>query len=262
MRILVRSVLTLALALSATPASAQMIHSLQFGVGLVFPRGFDGRVSGDVLVENLTGFVIEPELTSALAFPDVEGCFDRFNVTSHPSSCMKGFRTAVVFGEWNVAFGDRLEVGAGLAFHRKTVASVYRDLFNENGSDIAQDIRLRVIPLTGVVRFMPFGRAGDFQPYVGAGFGILNWRYSEVGEFVDTTDFTIFEDRFIADGTTVGPLLLGGLRIPIGGDIYALTVEGRYQWGTGDTGGFDAGFLGDKIDLGNGQLNLGFLIRF
>jgi hypothetical protein len=262
MRILVRSILALGLALAATPASAQVIHSLQFGVGIVLPRGFDGRESGDVLVENLTGFEIEPGLTSALAFPDVENCFDRFNVTSRPSNCINGFRTGKIFGEWNVAFGDRLEVGVGLGYHRKTVLSLYRDLYNENGSDIEQDIRLRVIPLTGVVRFMPFGRAGDFQPYVGAGLGILNWRYSEVGEFVDTTDFTIFEDRFVANGTTAGPLLLGGIRVPLGGDIYALTLEGLYQWGAGDTGGFDAGFLGDKIDLGNGQFNLGFLIRF
>ena len=262
MRTFVRTTLTLVLAVWAAPASAQVIHSIQFGAGLVFPRGFDGREEGDVLVENLTGFVIEPGLTSALAFPEVEGCFDRFNVQSHPPTCIKGFRAGQLFGEWNVAFGDRLEVGVGLGFHRKTVQSVYRDLFNMNGSDIAQDIRLRVIPLTGVVRFMPFGRAGDFQPYVGAGLGLLNWRYSEIGEFVDTSDFTIFDDRFVADGTTAGPLLLGGLRIPLGGDIYALTLEGRYQWAVGDTGGIDAGFLGDKIDLGGGQFNIGFLVRF
>jgi hypothetical protein len=258
----VRTTLTLALAVWAAPASAQVIHSIQFGAGLVLPRGFDGREEGDVLVENLTGFVIEPGLTSALAFPEVEGCFDRFNVLSHPPSCVKGFRTGQVFGEWNIAFGDRIEVGIGVAFHRKSVLSVYRDLFNENGADIVQDIKLRVIPFTGVVRFMPFGRAGDFQPYVGVGVGLLNWRYSETGDFVDTSDFTIFPERFVADGNSPAGLLLGGIRVPLGGDIYALTLEGRYQWATGDTGGFDAGFVGDKIDLGGGQFNIGFLVRF
>ena len=49
-------------------------------------------------------------------------------------------------------------------------------------------------------------------------------------------------------------ILLGGLRMPLGGDVYALTVEGRYQWGSGDTGGAANEFLGDKIDLGGGSL--------
>jgi hypothetical protein len=44
--------------------------------------------------------------------------------------------------------------------------------------------------------------------------------------------------------------------------VYALNFEGRYQWLVGNTGGFDAGFLGDKIDLGGWGLNASFLIRF
>ena len=58
------------------------------------------------------------------------------------------------------------------------------------------------------------------------------------------------------------PLVLGGLRMPIGGDIYALTFEGRYQWGSADSGGAANEFLGDKIDLGGGSISFGFLVRF
>jgi hypothetical protein len=259
---LTRFSVALALALVAVPASAQVTHSIQFGGGMFFPRGFDSRPTGDVFVENLTGFVLEPNLTTALAFPEVENCFDRFNVRSHPPTCLNALRSGQISGEWLIGFGDRLEVGVGLGFTRKSIRSAYRDLYNINGNDIEQDIRLRVIPITGVVRFIPFGRPDDFQPYVGVGIGALNFRYSEIGDFVDTTDFSIFPERYIATGTAVGPLLLGGFRLPLGGDIYALTFEGRYQWGEGDTGGNDAGFVGDKIDLGGGQFNFGFLIRF
>ena len=260
MRILVRSILALGLALAATPASAQVIHSLQFGVGIVLPRGFDGRESGDVLVENLTGFEIEPGLTSALAFPDVENCFDRFNVTSRPSNCINGFRTGKIFGEWNVAFGDRLEVGVGLGYHRKTVLSLYRDLYNENGTDIEQDIRLRVIPLTGVVRFMPFGRAGDFQPYVGAGLGILNWRYSEVGEFVDFSDESIFTARYNASGNSAGPVIFGGVRAPVA-DVWLIGGEIRYQKAEGTIDNAED-FLSDRIDLGGWTTSFTIGLRF
>jgi hypothetical protein len=57
-------------------------------------------------------------------------------------------------------------------------------------------------------------------------------------------------------------LIVYGVRVPIGGDIYALSLEGRYQWGVGKTGGADAGFVADKIDLSGGFFNVGFLVRF
>ena len=246
------SPLVLTALLFAAPASAQIVHSVHFGVGGFFPRGLDTRVAGDVLVANLhqPEVVGYPGVTSSLAFD-----FD-------------DFRSWTFFGEWNIAFGNRVELGLGSSYYSSTVHSLYRDLehgLRPNQPNIEQDLRLRVIPFTTVVRFMPFGRPSNFQPYVGAGFGILNFRYSEIGEFVDPETLEIFDnfaEPFVAKGTTVGPVLLGGLRMPLGGDIYAFTLEGRYQWGSGDTGGADNNFLGDKIDLAGGQLNFGFLIRF
>ena len=225
------------LLLVGAPASAQVVQSLHVGVGGFFPKGFDARVEGDVLVENLS--VGEP-----LFFE------------------IGDFRSGQVFGEWNVAFGDHIEVGAGIGYFQSTVPSVYEFLVNDDGSEIRQDLKLRVVPVTGIVRFLPVGSPDEVQPYVGVGISLLNWRYSEFGEFVDLADFSVFTDRFVATGSTPGTLLVYGVRIPIDGDIYGLTLEGRYQWGEGDTGGFDAGFLGDKIDLGGGSFNVGFLVRF
>jgi hypothetical protein len=58
--------------------------------------------------------------------------------------------------------------------------------------------------------------------------------------------------------------------MPIGGDVYAINIEGRYQWLVGKTDGTTTGangeilpdFLGNRIDLGGGSLNFSFLIRF
>jgi hypothetical protein len=243
------SPLVLAALLVAAPASAQIVHSVNFGVGGVFPRGLDSRVAGDVLLADLN----QPDV---VGFPGTTASLE-FDI--------KKFRGWSFFGEWNIGFGDRLELGLGSSYYSRTVPSRYRDLehgLRPSRPDIEQDLRLRVIPATAVVRFMPFGRPSDFQPFVGAGIGILNFRYTEFGEFVDPETLEVFPERFAADGTTVGPILLGGLRMPLGGDIYALTLEGRYQWGSGDTGGVANNFLGDKIDLGGGQLNFGFLVRF
>ena len=239
----------LAAMLLAPPASAQVVQSVQFGVGGFFPRGVDSRDLDDVLVANLNQ-------------PDVAG-FP--GITSSLEFDIKDFRGWSLFGEWNVGFGDRVELGIGAAYYSKKVPSRYRDL--EHGErparpDIEQDLGLRVLPITAVVRFLPFGRPSDFQPYVGAGIGMLNFRYSEIGEFVDPETLEIFPGHFTKTGTTAGPIVLGGIRMPLGGDVYALTLEGRYQWGSGDTGGAANEFLGDKIDLGGGSLNFGFLIRF
>jgi hypothetical protein len=234
------------LCMAATPVSAQAVHSVQFGLGGVFPAGFDSRHSEDVLLRNAIGEALpaDPTLTDALAFS------------------MGDFNSLHVMGEWNITFGDRIEFGAGLGYYRQTVPTVYYDLEDQNGFDIFQELSLRVVPVTGLVRFMPFGRAGQVQPYVGAGLSALSFRYIEAGDFVDGETLEIFTDRYAKTGVTLGGLLLGGVKLPISGDIYSLNIEGRYQFGAGDTGGINNGFLADKIDLSGGQLNFTFQIRF
>jgi outer membrane protein W len=218
---------------SAQFAAAQAAHSFHVGAGLFAPRGYDARDSNDVLIENL----------NTLEFD------------------IKKFRGASVMGEWTVTFNERIEVGLGTGFYQRSVPSFYRDYVNSNGSEIEQDLKLRVVPVTAVVRFLPFGRAGKVQPYVGGGVSALNWRYSESGEFVDFFDgFAVFQDRYVANGTTIGGVALAGVRLPLGGDIYALNTEFRYQFGQGDLG--DNGFLTDKIDLSGLHFTVGFQIRF
>jgi len=217
----------------AAPASAQVVHSVGIGAGLFSPRGIDSRHADDVLVENL----------NSLAFD------------------IKDFRGAQVNGEWNMTFSERVELSLGAGYYSRSTPSVYADYINKDGSEIEQDLRLRIVPVSAVVRFLPVGRAGQFQPYLGGGVSVLQWRYSEVGEFVDFNDnFAVFRDRYIASGTTVAPVLLGGLRLPLGGDLYALNTELRYQFGTGDLG--NNGFTTEKIDLGGLHFTVGFMVRF
>ncbi len=223
------------LAMSVTAnASAQMVHSVGLGAGLFAPRGLDARDANDVLVENL----------NTLAFD------------------IKDLRGAEVFGEWMVGFSDRVELGFGAAYYSRTAPSVYADFVNSDQSEIEQDLRLRIIPLSAVVRFLPFGRPGQTQVFLGGGVSVLRWKYSETGEFIDFFDnYAVFRDRYVATGTAVAPVVLGGVRMPIGGDIYSLNAELRYQFGTGDLG-VDSGFLTDTIDLSGLHFTVGFRISF
>jgi len=240
----------------AVPASAQVVHSVSFGAGIFWPKAFDTRVENDVWVANLTQPIIPgsvPPSTSSLSFN------------------IKDFRAYPVFGEWHMGFGNHVEVGIGAAFQNRTVHSHYADLVDGHGTptelddtEIEQDLRLRQFPITGVVRILG-GRVGGFQPYAGGGVVASIFRYSEVGEFVDTTTSDVYSASYIANGVAFGPVILGGVRFPIKGDVYAINVEGRYQWLVGKTEGMTDGlpdFLGNRLDLGGGGLNFSFLIRF
>lgn len=224
-----------AVVLAAAPASAQVVQGFQIGAGGFMPQGFDGRPANDVWVADLTTV---PTLS-----------FD----ISH-------FNGAQIFGEWNVDLGRHIEVGAGVGYYRRTTPNLYTSKVDAtDGSDITQNLRLRVVPVSAVIRFMPFGRPGHVQPYVGGGVAALLWRYSEFGEFVDNSD-NIFQATFVGTGTTPAAIVLGGVRLPMNGDVFGVMAEVRYQWATGtlDTNKF----LSNKIDLNGTSFTVAFQVRY
>ena len=214
-------------------SSTDSRHSIGFGLGYFALRSEDSRVEDDVLLADLPSLAFE----------------------------IGDFNGAVIDGEWLVGISDYLEAGVGLGFYQRTVPSVYRDFQNFNGSEIEQDLKLRVIPFTATVRFLPVGRGGTIEPYVGVGIGVNRWRYSETGEFVDFSDDTIFRARYFADGTAAGPVVLGGLRAPVA-DVWDVGGELRWQRAEGDIDTLDSGLLGSKIDLGGFTTQFMFGLRF
>lgn len=230
------------LVLTAASASAQIVQvnrsdsrqAIGFTFGGFFLPGIDSRTEGDTLVANL--FAADPL--------DFE---------------IKDFNHVTFGAEYLAGVSDFLEVGVGVGYYQRTVPSVYRFLENSDGSEIEQDLKLRIVPVTATLRFLPVGRGNGVEPYVGGGVGVFPWRYSESGEFVNPDSDVIFSNRYTADGVAVGPVLLGGIRFPV---TDAVTIGGEVRWqkAKADTGGFDAGFLGEKIDLTGTTAN--FTIHF
>jgi opacity protein-like surface antigen len=225
----------------AAPAHAQVVqvtrsdakHSVGFNLGYFMVRGVDSRIDDDVLLADLHDLLFE---------------VDDFN----------GFTFG---GEWLYALSDYVETGVGIGYYQRTVPSVYARLVDVDGTEIAQDLKLRIAPITATVRFLPLGRSAPVEPYIGGGVGFFNWKYSEVGEFVDFSDNSIFPARYRADGTAVGPVIVGGLRFPIG-DAFTTGFEYRWQKAEGNTNAVESGLLTDKIDLGGQSFNWTFHIRF
>jgi opacity protein-like surface antigen len=227
----------LALAAPAT-ASAQVYRveprqSINFNLGYFALRGLDSREEGDVLFANFDSLAFEVD----------------------------DFNSLAIGGEWLFGVSDYIDAGVGIGFYQRTVPSVYLHFTHDDDSEIAQDLKLRIVPMTATVRFLPIGR-GSIEPYVGAGIGLFNWRYSEVGEFVDFTDNSIFSARFVGSGNAVGPVVFGGVRGTVS-DIWTVGGELRFQKASGDLDP-DEGFVQNatKIDLGGWTTSFTIGVRF
>jgi hypothetical protein len=171
----------------------------------------------------------------------------------------KDFNGATIGGEWLVPLGSFVEAGAGVAFSRRTVPSVYTLYVNDNGSEIEQNLRLRLVPIDLTLRVLPLGQRSPFQPYVGAGVSVINWRYSEFGDFIDFTQpgRPVGPGQFPANGTQTGGVFLGGVRWADGG--VSVGGELRYRQATADIG---ENFAGTKLDLGGWTYQATFGYRF
>jgi hypothetical protein len=211
------------------PGVAAAQQSIALNVGYFTLRGEDSRVDDDTLVQNLNYHIFE----------------------------LDDFNGATISGEWLAPLGPLFEVGVGVGYYQRTVPSVYRDFVNDNGAEIEQDFKLRVVPLTGIVRFIPTGRGASIQPYIGAGLGVFAWRYTETGDFIDE-NADIFRDSFRDSGTAIGPVVVGGIRVPIS-TAFALGGEIRYQRAEGS---LNDDFNGTKVDLGGLTYQANFVFRF
>jgi len=194
----------LVVAVFAVPAVASAQQWVSINVGGFVPRPADARgdtvngQSNDVLVNNMD--------------------FLSFNI--------KDFNGPTIGGEYLVGLGNWFEGGLGIGLYSRTVPTVYNDFVNANGTEISQDLKLRIVPFTATVRFLPMGRHNGIEPYIGGGVGVFNYRYTETGQFL-ANDNSIFSGNFVGSGTERGPVILGGLRVPVGG--WAIGGEIRYQ---------------------------------
>ena len=232
----VLTALLLLVGLCAAPASAQ--QTLSLNAGWLTLRGAADRVAGDTIVENL--------------------------IHTSPTDYALSYRVSdfdnTTFGaDWLFPIGEYLEGGVGVSYYAKTVPSFYLALTDESGGDIRQNERLREVPVNASLRFLPFGRRFPVRPYIGLGVSVIPWRYSEVGNFVDTSN-NIYTADYHDSGVAVGWTLMAGVRVPvtrafsIGGEVRYLDANAPLDP--------TVGFLGDRIDLGGVSYLATFNIRF
>lgn len=220
------------LLMCATTANAQDRgrQTLNFTLGYFTPLGEDARIDNDVLNANRTFLIFD----------------------------IKDFNGASVGGEWLVPLVPHVEGGIGVSFSRRTVPSFYEAYTDPDGTEVDQDLRLRMVPLAFTLRLVAGDPRGPVQPYIGGGVGLINWRYSETGEFIDFgAGNVIFRDSFVKSGNTAGAVILGGIRFV--GDTASGGFEIKYQKAKGE---LDNNFAAPQIDLGGWTYNFTAGIRF
>lgn len=220
----------LVLACSATTFAQDVVIGGNIGGFLV--KNEEGRDRDDVLRNNRTFLVFE---------------MDEFDSTTFG-------------GDFSISVGSFIEVGAGLNYYQSTVPSVNDKYVDEDGTEIFMEMKQRNIPLALTAKVFPLTRDAGFQPYVGGGVQFNRWQYTEVGEFLDYDTGEIFRDSFTDDGMEIGPVVLAGIRFPVGGSML-LGGEWRYSTAKADLDP-SLGFYGSTLDLGGNSWLFTFAYKF
>jgi len=170
------------------------------------------------------------------------------------------FSSTALGGEWLVPIGTLLEIGAGVSFSRRTVSTYHVRVMHMDGSRIPRDLSLRQMPVALTARVLPLRQTYRVQPYIGGGVALINWRFSESGDFVDARGNVFRGEHYTATGTAAGPLLLFGMRVA--GETLAFGAESRYQSARGNFGPVFGRVAEPDIDLEGWTLQLTAGVRF
>ena len=171
-------------------------------------------------------------------------------------------------GEVTVRATDRLDAALNLGVEWSNTRSEFRDWVDDNDLPIEQDTRFTRVPVTlGVKAYLlergrRISRSAwipkKWAPYLGAGAGIVWYRFEQIGDFVDFDTLEIFFDDFESRGSSPVAYLAGGLDFSLG-PRWLVNGEARYSWASAEMGRDFVGF--DKIDLTGFKGMLGFSVR-
>jgi hypothetical protein len=161
--------------------------------------------------------------------------------------------------EFAFELSEFVDFAVGVDGYRRSVVTNYRDFVRDDGTEVIQELRLTVVPITSGVKFYPVGKFHILLPYVTGGFGLYPYEYLEEGEFIDFATFEIFYAVFRDRGTGFGTYAAAGVEAAVSRS-FLLFGEYRRHWVWANHGG-DFRSFGD-FDLDASQLTFGFAVRF
>lgn len=171
----------------------------------------------------------------------------------------KSFEDVIFGAEYLWMTSRQGGVAFGLSYWQGSATQVYQDWVDAQGNDIGHLTTLQESDLTAVYVYR-FGRSG-VRPYLGAGGGLLWWRFREEGSFIDfgSDDLPVVYANYQADGTTWELLGLAGVEFSLG-HKWGFFFEGRYRYAEAELNKDLSGF--GTIDLSGFELSGGVSYRF
>ena len=174
-----------------------------------------------------------------------------------------------VSGELGLVLTSRVSASVGLEFSRQTIPSEYRRFVDNGGLSINQQTTWDTTNINGSVRVALLDRGRSISrlafvpravaPYAGAGAGMLHYKFTQTGDFVDFVTFRVFPDRFDSAAWAPSAHVFGGTEVRLWRAL-SLDMEGRYVWAHGTLGSDFLGF--DGIDLSGFRFSTGVSVMF
>lgn len=163
---------------------------------------------------------------------------------------------------------DRLHLVISSGSATRRVESEFRDFIDNNDQPIAQTTRLRRLPVTLGLKYAltaPGERIGSYlwipsrvTTWIGAGGGMMNYTFSQIGDFIDFQSLNVFRQTLAAGGWTPMAYANVGADVRLN-DHVSLTGDIRYAAAQAKLTGSYYGF--DKVDLSGTAATMGFTLR-
>jgi len=193
-------------------------------------------------------------------------------VTQHLTLEKSSFNTASLGTEFGINVAPRLDLMLGFDASKSTTPSHYREKSEPVGDrflPIEQTTSLKEAIFSAGFKFAllsPGRRVSRYAwipsrvaPYVGAGAGVINYDFEQVGDFVDFADDRIFTSTFRSKGWAPSAHLLGGADIHVFRRVF-MSIEGRYTFSSAK---LDRDFIDfEPIDLKGFRFGAGLHYAF
>jgi opacity protein-like surface antigen len=207
-------------------------------------------------------------LRGGFAMPSANS--DLFSFTTSNLTVNRGDFSALELGaDLSFTVSPRVDLVFDVSTSGMSKGSEFRNFVDNNQLPIQQTTSFQRIPLTVNARYYLSERGRQighyawvpnrFVPYVGAGVGVMNYDFSQKGDFIDHTTLAVFPDAFHSSGwSSMGQILAGVEWSTSPG--WALRTEARYLISSATPSNDFAGF--HRIDLSGVTTSVGFFVRF
>jgi len=197
---------------------------------------------------------------------------DVFSFTTERLTLDRGdFSSPAIAADLAFPITGRMDLVVSGAFQGTTKKSEFRGFIDNNDQPIEQRTMFDRVPLTmSVKRYLTdrgrsIGRLAwvpsRFSPYIGAGGGVVWYRFKQVGDFIDFNSNTldVFPATLESDGWAPTVHALAGGEWNLSPRLAAVT-EARYEWAHAPLSSDFTGF--GRIDLSGLSTTAGIVVRF